>query len=875
MMRRVVGLFGVSALLIGACGGTDQNATGAGGAGGKDTGGTPTGGNPTTGSSSSGVTNPTTGTGSDMSSSTGTSSSSSASTGSGGSSAGGPVTLSSKRYVAAGDQAYVIGAEDGTFPPMGWHIRGEMGGVWTHPIKLLDGYWFAIDGSWLPPAERYTTGLGYAQIDFPAVTDLKVTKTEFAVDGSPAVLIKLSIQNQKTTARSFALTMDVRSELMSAYPWGWTMPNAKTANGKDTGSFAASTLTFKETGKPWSALVKSDTAPASGTAGDAFWGPVAAAQQADYLENGNGTGGELKWSITLNASESKSLWIAVAGSATSEGDAQSAVNVALNNPEAQLAAKIASRQDVLAQTQVNLPDPDLQAAFDWGKLNMADLRRTVKKMQIRDVNEGKDSPTTPVITIPSVTGIGAGFPDYPWFFGTDGAYTSFPLVASGQWETAIEHLRGVRDVSVALNGTSGKVVHEIVTDGSVYFGDNNAPGDSNETAEFVSAVDLLWRWSGDNAFRDEMYDFVKAGASYLMTTIDKDKDFFPEGYGMVERSGMGSEKLDVTSYTWKAMLALQHMAESKGDTATATLAKQRADGIQAAFEKVWWNDASSRYADSLCNGDGDLISKDDQDKNMWTNVCTMAGQQLLQQHWIGATPMEVGLATPDHASAALKQFELLSGSCGLYHTGPNGGPDGKGELKCWTLPTSVMAVAEANYGRLGDDQALFYMKAIGKLINLEMPGALPEIADSPGYNPFPDFRERAMFMQAWSSYGIQWLVVHHILGVDPDVPNNTVSVVPHLPDSWFGLSANSIRVGAGEIGVSVKRQSNTYTTKVIGGQAGLKLVIGQTLPAFAKSLTVNLDGAMVQPTVSNTPRGTEVRVETTSGIDHTLVVTAN
>jgi hypothetical protein len=59
--------------------------------------------------------------------------------------------LADRRWVAAGDRAYVIGAQDGTFPPMGWHIRGEMGGVWAHPIKLLDGYWFSING-------RFPTG---------------------------------------------------------------------------------------------------------------------------------------------------------------------------------------------------------------------------------------------------------------------------------------------------------------------------------------------------------------------------------------------------------------------------------------------------------------------------------------------------------------------------------------------------------------------------------------------------------------------------------------------------------------------------------------------------------------------------------------------
>jgi len=39
--------------------------------------------------------------------------------------------LSEKRYVAAGDRAYVVGVEDGTFQPTGWHISGTMGGVWS------------------------------------------------------------------------------------------------------------------------------------------------------------------------------------------------------------------------------------------------------------------------------------------------------------------------------------------------------------------------------------------------------------------------------------------------------------------------------------------------------------------------------------------------------------------------------------------------------------------------------------------------------------------------------------------------------------------------------------------------------------------------
>ena len=32
--------------------------------------------------------------------------------------------LSIKRYVTAGDRAYEVGTLDGTFPQMGWHVKG-------------------------------------------------------------------------------------------------------------------------------------------------------------------------------------------------------------------------------------------------------------------------------------------------------------------------------------------------------------------------------------------------------------------------------------------------------------------------------------------------------------------------------------------------------------------------------------------------------------------------------------------------------------------------------------------------------------------------------------------------------------------------------
>ena len=47
-------------------------------------------------------------------------------------------------FVTAGDRLYMIGTQDGKFPDLGWYVEGEMGGIWDHPIKLLDGFTAAI-----------------------------------------------------------------------------------------------------------------------------------------------------------------------------------------------------------------------------------------------------------------------------------------------------------------------------------------------------------------------------------------------------------------------------------------------------------------------------------------------------------------------------------------------------------------------------------------------------------------------------------------------------------------------------------------------------------------------------------------------------------
>src|SRR3954466_12463048 len=79
-----------------------------------------------------------------------------------------PQRLQDRREVAAGTRAQVLGFQDGRFYAQGWHITGEMGGIVTPPLKLLDSVYFRVDGTWVGAATRFTSGRGYVRYALPS-----------------------------------------------------------------------------------------------------------------------------------------------------------------------------------------------------------------------------------------------------------------------------------------------------------------------------------------------------------------------------------------------------------------------------------------------------------------------------------------------------------------------------------------------------------------------------------------------------------------------------------------------------------------------------------------------------------------------------------
>ncbi|MBV8377618.1 MAG: hypothetical protein JO279_11515, partial [Verrucomicrobia bacterium] len=281
--------------------------------------------------------------------------------------------LSIKRYVTASDRAYEVGALDGTFPKIGWHVKGHMNGIWAPPVKLLDSYRFLIDGHPFPSASKFTSGAGYVEFEYPEINSLRITRTVFAPDGIPAVLVGLNLRNTSNQTQSFRLQLEATSDLIAAYPWSRTTPTSDQVHRPDRVSFEpiCCGVLFSAPDRPFYALLRSLSLVSNGRNSADFVQTLL----PDSAPQSNQAVGELVWQVTVTAKSELKLWFTVAGSHTGRAQAYLASSAALRQPDQLLRRKVESRVALLSNNRADIPNLTLQAAFDWAKLNLAEMRR--------------------------------------------------------------------------------------------------------------------------------------------------------------------------------------------------------------------------------------------------------------------------------------------------------------------------------------------------------------------------------------------------------------------------------------------------------------------------------------------------------------------
>ncbi len=706
-------------------------------------------------------------------------------------------------FVAAGDRVYLIGHQNGTFPDLGWHVKGEMGGIWLHPIKLMDGFTASIESDGtsfcLDQASSFTN-YPFANIhrfDNPE-SGIEVERLQFVPDGKEGMTILFRIKNVDTSAKTFDFTFRGYTDLMPV----WLGDRTEMIDHPDDISFDEMTKVFtgKDQGNDWFVV----------------WGS-SPQFQINPTEQGcsmqpKGLGNNASFSTTLSLEAGQEIIFPVFIAGSTETEIKALENLA--SLREGLLTDWNSKKDRYAnlktQAEIQIPDTELQLAFEWIKYNTDWL--------VRDV--------------PGIgRGFGAGLQDYPWWFGVDSEYTIKGLIATGRKDLVYSTIELIHSLSEKENG-NGKIIHEVSTNGAVF-----NPGNLNETPQFVSMIWEVYRWTGDREFLEKYFPTIEKGLVWLLEN-DTDGNLVADGYGMMEIHGLESEMIDVAVYSQIAFSDAALMAEILGKSELAKDYQSKSNALKVTINSDFWVPEFGSYADfigtaedALALIDGAIIRADTLNKpwaveelkatkaKLSTYPKTQKQGFVLYHNWVVNTPMEMGIADAEKAKIALETGRKYTNPFGMFVTGIDRDEAAANEDGSFTgskmfsytgavmtLPTGVQAIGENKYGN--PDAALNYLKRMTRSFGFALPGSIYEVS--------PDY---GMFTQAWNMYSFAVPLINQFFGIQPDAGNRVTYIRPQMPTDWEEASIQKIIIGDNEISLTYVDKSGLRTIEVNQSQS--------------------------------------------------------
>jgi hypothetical protein len=707
-------------------------------------------------------------------------------------------------YVTAGDRTYLIGTQDGNFPDMGQHVPGEMGGLWLHPIKLIDGFRARVtdlatnrDAALSESTDLVTYPYGSRFRYGAALDSLEIERFQFSPDGHDGMIVQYTFKNAAARTRQLAFYLSVKTDLRPV----WYSEHLGIRDGQDAVAWDSTSGRFvaRDTDNAWFTVW--GATPASGAR------PIA--RPEPIRTSGMGVTAASRHRLSVRPHGTSTLTFVFAGSATDQRAALAAYTYLARDHARLLARKKAHYDSIIQRARVRIPDQRLQEVYNWVKINAEWL--------VRDV--------------PGIgRGLGGGLMEYPWWFGTE-TYSLQALMATGDFALARQHLRLMKTQSMKANG-NGRIVHELTTNGAV-----SNPGNSQETAQFILTIGKLFQWTGDLAFARDMYPAMKMGLTWLLTDMDQNRNLFPGGYGIMEVSGLNAELIDVAVYTQQALEASARIAGILHEPDAAERYRRLAAQLASRINESFWVEEEGSYADfygskaqavgaadgairqiglkgadKLTQRDKDLIGYYGQLKRTFSTMPDGSRGWTTNKNWVIATPMETGIAPRARAIPLLDKIRR-------DHVGAYGPFLSAVERQAMmTISTGVQAVAEGNYGRT--DEALWYVDKIVQTFNRTTPGSISEM--------MPDY---GCFTIAWTGYGIVLPLIQHVFGIQPDALTRTVVFDPHLPTGWEDLSIDDLPVGGNLVSFSRAKTARGIEYRIDSRENGWDLVLrGQASP---------------------------------------------
>ncbi|MGC1620622.1 MAG: hypothetical protein WA765_19190 [Candidatus Acidiferrum sp.] len=448
-------------------------------------------------------------------------------------------------------------------------------------------------------------------------------------------------------------------------------------------------------------------------------------------------------------------------------------------------------RNYLSQTvSVELPDEQLQKAYDWARVSLV-----------------QGMVTNPFLG----TGLVAGYrtsgesqrPGFAWYFGRDSFWSSLALNVEGDFANAKTALEFISK----FQRDDGKIPHEISQGASFvnWFKDYPYPyASADATPLYIIAVNDYVMNSGDTDFAKTKWASLWKAYQFLKSTYDARglPRNFGIGHGWVEggpllpvetefyQSGLGAE----------ALRALSNLARLTGQTDSSAKLEQE-------FEKQWpvvndsfWIAAKKRFAFAL-------------DRN---------GKQVDEPSVLAAVPMWFGLPSDAAAIPMIQQLadadlqtdwgmRIISNRSAVF----SGGGYHYGSV--WPLFTGWASVAEYRYHQ--DFPAYENLRANALLALDGSLGHVTEVLSGDYYQPLSTSSPH----QIWSAAMVISPLLKGMFGLEKDATKKTLTFVPHVPADWTNFKITNVRVGDSVINLSLEKKMGEFTLEAerTGGECTL------------------------------------------------------
>ena len=542
--------------------------------------------------------------------------------------------------------------------------------------------------------------------------------------------------------------------------------------------------------------------------------PSAAEPHLEYQTNYSGThSSSMKLGVTVKGRDTKI--IVISGSVNGRAEAEKTYRL-LTSDYQQLWKESAEFYEKYLQrtTSVDLPDKELQAAYDWSRVSLI---------------EGLVSnPTMGDGLIAGYRTSGEGYrPGFAWFFGRDSLWCDMALDSEGDFATTKTALEFIGK----FQREDGKIPHEIAQGASFvdwFKGYPYAFASADATPLYIVAVDDYVTSSGDIEFAKTNWTHLAKAYEFLRSTYDANG--FPKNFGVGHGWIEGGPLLPIESEFYQSGLAvaairsLAHLSQLTAKDAEAKSLMEEFSKERKQLNQAFWSPEKKIFAYAM-----DRENKRVDEPTVLTTVPMWFG--LTDEAKSQQTIAE--LSKPEHQTdwgmrIISHRAEKYSG--GGYHYG-----------SVWPLFTGWASVAEYRYHK---PQAAYDNLRANALLALDgSPGHVTVVLSGDYYQPLSTSSPH----QIWSAAMVISPLLRGLFGLQFDAQNHFLTFAPHIPANWPWFSIQQVRLGESRLLFNYQRTEEGLLLEVVrtaGSEDGI-VEFRPALSVRAKVQKVDLNGKAI------------------------------